>query len=53
MASNVMVLVVLTSLRDGRIRWWVVGGARARERAVHGDMPSTWSMATSMTHVKS
>jgi len=44
---HVMLTHEVTSLRDGRARWWVVGGAHVHERALHGDMPSTWSaMAT-------
>ena len=46
-----MVLMVLMSHRDGRVRWWVMGGAHARVHAVHGTTASTWSsMATSMSH---
>ena len=35
-----MALMVLMSHRDGRVRWWVVGGAHARVRALHGPTAS-------------
>ena len=55
MTLNVMVLMVLMSHRDGRVRWWVMGGAHARVRAVHGttaSMLDTLAMAITLAPMR-
>ena len=36
----VLMVMVLMSHRDGRVRWWVMGGAHVRVRALHGGTAS-------------